>query len=152
MYGEADGTSGVCDKAGSDPTAVKKPESTSWPACLVIKNSTGNSDSDVMVEILRWLLRNAPLTLNIVPQCFILPGPQKTCLAEAGIVISVILCVCARGPRACQCLRSQKRALGPLGAGLVPLSQPELVIPKPICLGLCKVCVGSPYCSVILEP
>lgn len=96
MYGEADGTSGVCDKAGSDPTAVKKPESTSWPACLVIKISTGNSDSDVMVEILRWLLRNAPLTLNIVPQCFILPGPQKTCLAEAGIVISVILCVCAR--------------------------------------------------------
>lgn len=96
MYGEADGTSGVCDKAGSDPTAVKKPESTSWPACLVIKISTGNSGSDVMVEILRWLLRNAPLTLNIVPQCFILPGPQKTCLAEAGIVISVILCVCVR--------------------------------------------------------
>lgn len=70
---------------------MKKPEPTSWPACLVIKE---NSETDVMIEILRWLFRKAQLTFYIVPPCFILPGPQKTCIAEAGIVISMILCVC----------------------------------------------------------
>lgn len=47
-----------------------------------------------MIEILRWLFRKAQLTFYIVPPCFILPGPQKTCIAEAGIVIFMILCVC----------------------------------------------------------